>query len=282
MNHQQSLLWRTNRFVPSFGVSLPSQATHLILPAFTLSSVNASIPCEPVTAYSAFFHLPSEIRLAIYYAVLVDNNDTTAILRACRQMNIEAHEMLYHRTPTFHSQARFFAWISRSRARNLNRVRTITLRLTDVDLDSLLDELSGKRRTRTTIWSLYRNDLYRLEQSLSALPNLSRLTVVPPKIGHSLLLKDMYHSFLAEIPRRCPRLKELEICGSDSLIESVPALKDIRQVIFTDSDTSVTVKSERGRKEPRKAGSAAGEAIVKRSRPPDARLWGQSARKRTL
>lgn len=282
MNSQQSSLLGTNRLVPSSGASLTSRSIPHILGVLEQSSIHANVSSRPATRSLAFFQLPSEIRLAIYHAVLVDNNDTIAILQACRQMSTEAREMLYHRTPTFDCQSKFFTWISKSSVRNLNRVRTITVRLTDVDLESLLDESSSKRRTRTTIWSLYRNDSHKLEQSLSALPNLSRLTIIPPELGHSLLLKDMYHSFLAEIPRRCLRLKELEISDSDSILEIVPALKEIRQVLFTDPDTSAMMKSRCNRKEPRRAAGMAGETMAKRSRPPDAMISRQSARKRTL
>lgn len=247
-----------------FGDSMQARSIH------SLSTALKHLNVTPASQSCSIFRLPTEIRLAIYHAILIDNNDTTAILRSCRQMNMEAREVLYRRTLTFDSQAKFFAWISRSSARNLNRVRTMTLSLIDVDLDSLLEDSSCGRRTRATIWSLYHNDLNRLEQSLSALPNLSRLVVIPPQIGQSQLLKNMYRSFLAEIPKRCLRLKELEVCDFDSLLETIPELKEVRQVTFTDPSRKATIKVEPDRQELRgSSGMVSTKAKRKRSRPRD-------------
>ena len=157
---------------------------------------------------------------------------------------MEAHEVLYQRSLSFQSQAKLYAWIQRSRKTNLRHVLSITLRLTDVDLESLLEGPSSKRETRTSIWTLYKDDLQKLRRSLSSLPNLSRLNIIPPKIGHSLLLKDMYHFFLAEIPRRCPKLKGLTIDDSNELLKAVPALEEVHHVTFTTPISTAKTKAK--------------------------------------
>lgn len=258
----------TNKPAQSLGASTPE----LLVSSLSTSFKNLRVD-KPASAASgepvlSFLHLPPEIRLAIYEVVLVDNIDSTAILQICRQINMEAHEVLYQRPSSFNTQAKLFAWIERSRIANLNRVRKITLRLTDVDLTSLLETPSSKRQTRTTVWSLYKDDLQKLEQSLSTLPNLSSLTIIPPKICHSHLLKNMYHTFLSEIPRRCPRLKRLEIYDSDNLLDTVPALKDVRHVTFTASSSKASVESKEDRGDSRMGSDADPELSKKESSRP--------------
>lgn len=265
-------------------LSLPAPLSILLIQSISTSvrKVELHVYADIDEPSSPLFRLPPEIRLSIYHAILVENNDSTAILQTCSQIDMEAREVLYQRAPNFDSQAKLFTWIAKSTARNLNRVRTITLRLTDVDLNSLLEDSGPKRRTRSTLWSLYVRDRERLEQSLSALSNLSKLTIVPPQIGHSQLLKNLYHSFLAEIPRRCPRLKQMEIYDDERLLETVPELKKVRRVIFTDSSTNAVVKKESDFEKPHKLDTTDSREFPAK-RPPSIqrRFRGQSAPPRT-
>ncbi len=217
---------------------------------------------------SPFNHLQllAELRLLIYEAVLTGKDSTAALLATCQQINMEAQEVLYRRPTSFSSQAKLFAWVERSRATNLNRVRTVTLHLTDVDLDALLDQSASKRSTRTGVWSLYKQNLEMLNRSLSALPKLSSLTIIPPTIGRSHLLRNMYHSFLAEIPKRCPKLKRIEIHDSDELLHSVPQLNDIKDVIFTESSGNSSTATAGGRRESASVSKKPSNVMAKKRR----------------
>ena len=194
----------------------------------------------------AFLNLPAEVRLAIYQAALIDKQVNTSLLHLCRQVGMEAQEILYKRHASFDAQAKLFAWIRRSRTANLSRVRSITIRLTDVDLSALLEPPTARRQTRTSIWTLYKDDLEKLEQSLSSLPNLARLTVTPPRIGRSSLLRGLYHEFLSSVPKRCPRLRHLDLHDTEEVLECVPEIKTagfVTRFVKTSTTASIPRKS---------------------------------------
>ncbi|KAK5129447.1 hypothetical protein LTR08_003240 [Meristemomyces frigidus] len=172
----------------------------------------------------------AELRIAIYEATLLHPHPNLALLRACRQIAMEAQPTLYQRPFTFASQATLFAFLARSRSVNLKRVRTLTLRLTDIDLSALL--LDGTRQTRTSVWRLYQEQLERLDQALASLPSVAELTVTPPRASRSQLLRGLYLSFLALIPRRYPHLKRLVVDDEEELLESVPGLRGLEDVCF--------------------------------------------------
>ena len=193
---------------------------------------------------SIFFQLPPEMRLAIYEAALLDSDDSDSsetsndsnsvnLLKTCRQVNMEAQPVISQRPKSFTSQAKLFTWIDRSQRFNLERVRTLTLQLSDIDLAPLLEQQTTARRKNMTAWSLYQAELERLEEALRGLPNLSCLTIIPPKESQSLLVKTFYRSFLARIPKRCPKLKKLELHDSKELLTETPELNEIREVTFT-------------------------------------------------
>lgn len=189
-------------------------------------------PSSPRASFThcPLLHLPLEMRLDIYELALLDTKATVSsftLLQTCHRINMEARPTLYKRPTSFPSQAKLFAWIDSSRKQDLKRVRTLTLRLTDIDLSPLLEEPSPKRQTRGSVWTIYQSELDRFDDALKALPNLSSLTITPPKPNRSQLFKGLYHSLLALIPQRCPKLKRFELQDGDEILEAVPALKDL-------------------------------------------------------
>ena len=198
------------------------------------------------------YNLPTEMRLDIYELALLDAQPTASgvsLLQTCRHINMEARPTLYKRPTSFSSQAKLFEWIDRSRNQDLKRVRTLTLRLTDIDLSLLLDQSSPTRTTRASVWILYQSELERFDDALKALPSLSNLTIVPPKSGRSQLLKGLYHSLLGLIPKRCPKLGRLELQDSDEILEAVPSLKDVRGVTCTGGSSSSSQPTEKAAKQ---------------------------------
>jgi len=176
-------------------------------------------------------NLPAELRIQIYEAVLLDTQPPLAILGTCRQIAMEAQPTLYQRHLTFPSQASLFNWIERSRSINLSRVKILTLRLSDVDLSALLDEQNGRPATQPDVWTMYQDELEKLDRALESLPNIAELSVTPPKAGHSRLLRGMYLSFLGLIPHRYPRLKRLTVEDTEAILAKVPDLKDLGSVV---------------------------------------------------
>ncbi|TKA82058.1 hypothetical protein B0A55_01501 [Friedmanniomyces simplex] len=141
---------------------------------------------------------------------------------------MEAQSTLYQRPLTFASQAKLFAWIDRSRSWNLKRVKTLTLRLTDVDLSPLLDP--EQRHTRTSVWGLYQQELERLDHAMEVLPGIELLTISPPGPSHSHLLRGVYLSFLGLIQVRCQKLQLLVLEDDEAVADRVPTLRSIGSI----------------------------------------------------
>jgi hypothetical protein len=158
---------------------------------------------------------------------------------------MEAQPLLYHRPIKLSSQTKLFDWVNRSRAQNLKHVRNLSLQLTDVDMT--LRASSGRSQTQhqhpqqhyrqaPSAWSLYEDELCNFDTALRALPSLTELTIVPPRAMHSQLLRGMYLSLLALIPRIHPCLKLLVVHDDEaSVLRSVKALQSLPRVVFKDS-----------------------------------------------
>lgn len=212
----------------------------------TVDQQGTSLSPKPRTD-CLLYQLPTEMRLDIYELALLDAQPTVSglpFLQTCRHISMEARPTLYKRPTSFSSQAKLFEWIDRSRRQDLRRVRTLKLRLTDIDLSSLLDQSTPTRTTRASVWTLYQSELGRFDDALKALPNLSSLTIVPPESGRSQLLKGLYHSFLGLVTKRCPKLGRLELQDSDDILDAVPALKDVYGVICTGGSSSSSQPTE--------------------------------------
>ncbi|KAK3115461.1 hypothetical protein LTR53_005163 [Teratosphaeriaceae sp. CCFEE 6253] len=240
-------------------LSFNSQAHRDCLPSTTAAATTNSMAPTLLT-------LPAELRVVICEAVLLSSSSSLDIMRVCHQINTEALPTLYQRRLTFDSQADLFAWLNRSRSTNLQRVRSLTLKLTDVDLAPVLDP--EPRYSSISVWTLYQRELERLDEALSALPNITSLTVAPPTARHSQLLRGLYLSFLALIPQRLPKLVRLEIEDSPAVLETVPALKQLRTVVCTilmrqpSEDTAAARESPHG-PEPRAGGLDEGSDMTK-------------------
>ncbi|KAK3072207.1 hypothetical protein LTR53_007238 [Teratosphaeriaceae sp. CCFEE 6253] len=193
------------------------------------TSVTATSETRPMAP--TLLTLPAELRVEIYEAVLLSNPSSLDIMRVCHQINTEALPTLYQRRLTFNSQADLFTWLNRSRSTNLQRVRSLTLKLTDVDLAPVLDP--AQRYSSAGVWTLYQRELERLADALAALPKVTTLTVTPPTARHSQLLRGLYLSFLALIPRRLLKLARLEIEDSLAVLGTVPMLRQLKTVVCT-------------------------------------------------
>ncbi|KAK5125834.1 hypothetical protein LTR85_012110 [Meristemomyces frigidus] len=198
----------------------------------TLPVVAEEPPSQPAVSQeqSGFLGLPAELRVAIYEGALLTTLPTLALLQTSRQIAMEAKPTLYQRPLTFESQTQLYDWIERSRSSNLKRVRSLTLRLGDIDLSPLFD---SRPQTRTSAWSLYQGEVEKLHRAFSELPNVSDLTITPPEAGHSQLLRSMYLSSMALVPRLYPELKHLTVDDTEAVLEKVPCLTQLSSVSFT-------------------------------------------------
>jgi hypothetical protein len=183
---------------------------------------------------------------------------------------MEAQPLLYHRPIKLSSQAKLFDWVNRSRASNLKHVRNLSLQLTDVDMTL---RIPSSERSRTqhqhspspqrqhyhqapSAWSLYEDELCNFDAALRALPSLTEITIVPPRAMHSQLLRGMYLSVLALIPRLHPCLKLLVVHDDEeSVLRSVKALRNLPRVVFKNSPVVAAGRGRSGDVKVKKASS---------------------------
>ncbi|KAK5108957.1 hypothetical protein LTR62_007672 [Meristemomyces frigidus] len=146
--------------------------------------------------------------------------------------------LLCRRPLVLRSQAQLFDLLDHSEPKNLAQVRTVTLQLTDVDLTALMG-----RHARITAWTLYQRELERLDEALRSLAGLRDLTIIPPVDNHSQLLRALYISIVALVPKLLSQLQRLVIEDSDDLLEKVPTLSSLHDVRFT---MTTTIAADRG------------------------------------
>jgi hypothetical protein len=236
--------WISNRRTPY----LETRPRHLT------SSYQPPTTTTPPTVASPLLQLPRELRESIYLFALLNTPSPTSLVTTCQKLNMEAQPLLYHRPIKLSSQAKLFDWVNRSRASNLKHVRNLSLQLTDVDMTL---RIPSSERSRTqhqhspspqrqhyhqapSAWSLYEDELCNFDAALRALPSLTEITIVPPRAMHSQLLRGMYLSVLALIPRLHPCLKLLVVHDDEeSVLRSVKALRNLPRVVFKDSTPPV-------------------------------------------
>ena len=82
--------------------------------------------------------VPSGSRLITSSSVASDAQNSTAPFPSAPQHSMETPLTPSHRPVNFVSQQKLFTWIEQSQQQDLARVRTLSLRLTDIDLSPLL------------------------------------------------------------------------------------------------------------------------------------------------
>ena len=231
------------------------------------------------TVASPLLQLPRELRESICLFALLNTPTPTSLITTCQKLNMEAQPLLYHRPIKLSSQTKLFDWVNRSRPQNLKHVRNLSLQLTDVDMTL---RASSGRSSQTpnqhqhqhqqhhhyqapSAWSLYEEELCNFDVALRSLPSLTEITIVPPRAMHSQLLRGMYLSLLALIPRVHPCLKLLVVHDDEaSVLKAVKVLRNLPRVVFKDSPTVVAVGSRCGGG----TGDVGGMKVKKTSSPP--------------
>ena len=186
---------------------------------------------------SPLLSLPPEIRDHLLSEVLSGEHANLALLTTCKQLSMDVQPLLYDRPIVIGSQDKLFHWIDRSQASNLRRLRTLTIQLLDVDLSILLAPGTNSQKPALTAWTLYQEEITRLEAAFRKMPRLKHLTVLPPETVHSKLFKSMYLSFLALVPLQLPGLTNLTVHDDPSIGDAIPGLKDLANVVFTEPAT---------------------------------------------
>lgn len=204
---------------------------------------------------SPLLQLPRELREDICLFALLNSYTPLSLIVTCHQLNMEAQPLLYQRPVRLSSQSKLFDWVSRSRGSNLKQVRHLALQLTDIDLSPTLVFDRTEAQNTPSAFSLYENELSRFDAALRSLPSLTEITVVPPRAMYSQLLRGMYLSLLALIPRLHPGLKLLIIHDDPTTLDVVTSLRRLPKVVFKDAQ----------------AGKSVGDSKVKKSASPQSR-----------
>ncbi|SMQ48478.1 unnamed protein product [Zymoseptoria tritici ST99CH_3D7] len=145
---------------------------------------------------------------------------------------------------SFSSQAKLYTWLLRASDSEIKRLKVLTLRLTDIDLTPLFEDTSSRPSAgepRRNAWSLYQQDLAKLDRAMQALTGLTDLTIMPPE-QRTALVRGMYLTALGIVAGRCKGLRCLTVRDEEGVREHVPGLKGLAKVVLEGKE--VVVKKE--------------------------------------
>ncbi|OAG07985.1 uncharacterized protein CC84DRAFT_1214537 [Paraphaeosphaeria sporulosa] len=177
------------------------------------------------------FALPLELRELIYKYILLDPSQGPEILQACHDINTEARKFLYQRPIVFRSQAALNDWLEGRPRDVLQDVHELSLELQDVDLTPLLvsdrsADSHGRTRSLRT-WELYEEELDRLDQAFTKLPNITTLSIRATSGRQTHLYEDFMAKALHMIASHWPLLRDLALEGNMHA-QSLGVINDLR------------------------------------------------------
>lgn len=170
-------------------------------------------PCQ-----TPLFTLPLELREQIYRAVLTSPSHGPELLRTCREIRFEAHQLLFERPLSFRSQVALFEWLSAVPQKHVDRVTELSLNIQDVDLRSLL---AGSALVsypgdppRLLTWDVYEAELDRLLHALKKLSNVRKITIRAISGRQAFLYREFLQKFLRVLGFLFPDLLDLSLEGN--------------------------------------------------------------------
>lgn len=99
----------------------------------------------------------------------------------------------------FRSQESLFLWLAKSASIELEHVKDISLRITDIDMMALF-EPTPSTSPELRIWDMYEKELEKICGACGRLPNLCSLIILEPTDLHSYLFRDLYTRVLQRLP----------------------------------------------------------------------------------
>jgi hypothetical protein len=190
--------------------------------------------------------LPPEFCSYIYTFLPFRSNRTSPLLQTCHHTDAA---IVLGLPMSFSSQAKLYAWLSTASDSDIKRLRDLTLRLTDIDLTPLFENhhpsspSSSRRESRQSAWSLYQQDLEKLDRAMKSLTGLAELTIIPPEQG-TALVRGMYLTALGIVANRCKGLRCLTVRDREDVREKVPGLGKLGKVVFEGPEVKKPVKRE--------------------------------------
>ncbi|KAF1347871.1 hypothetical protein BDV97DRAFT_400076 [Delphinella strobiligena] len=121
-----------------------------------------------------------------------------------RHVKCEMHQeevACHHDQPAhFRSQQSFFLWLAESPSIELEHVKDISLRITDIDMTALIKPTPSPSSPEPRIWDMYEKELEKICDGFGRLPNLTHVTILEPTALHSHLFRDLYTRVLQRLP----------------------------------------------------------------------------------
>ncbi|KAF2852239.1 hypothetical protein T440DRAFT_38207 [Plenodomus tracheiphilus IPT5] len=162
--------------------------------------------------------LPTELREKIYKEVLTTPAGSFDLLLVCREINTQAHKMLYQRSLVFKSQLCLYSWLASTSPEDCCRVNEITVFIQDVDLRPLLktDQTSNTTVPPSHLLTLelYRIELAKLREAFERLPKVATLTLRVLPTRQTFLYREFLAKVLILLGSAYPTLVELKVEGN--------------------------------------------------------------------
>jgi hypothetical protein len=140
-----------------------------------------------------------------------------ALLRTCREIHGEAYKYLFRRPIILHSQQYFYTWIDDVAQPHLSDVTQILLNIEDVDLHPLLQPDVSTTSThipvRLLTWDIYEEDLERLRQAFTKLPDVKAITIRALPDRQSFFYRQYLTKVLEMLGSVYPSLRRLTLEG---------------------------------------------------------------------
>ena len=164
------------------------------------------------------FTLPIELRQLIYREVLASPSHGPELLITCRNIYMEAHEILFERPLRFRSQSALFDWLDKVPHKPLSQPKELSITIQEADLRSLLAVPAlthhPSNPPRLLTWELYEIELRKLYSALGHLPRIEKITIRTIVGRQSFLYREFLRKFLILATLRYPYLLVIHLEGN--------------------------------------------------------------------
>jgi hypothetical protein len=153
------------------------------------------------------FTLPIELRQLIYREVLASPLHGPELLATCRDIYMEAHEILFERPLGFRSQSVLFDWLDKVPHKPLSQPKELSITIQEADLRSLLV-------VPALIHHPSDPPLQKLYSALGHLPRIETITIRTIVGRQSFLYREFFRKFLVLATLRYPHLLAITLEGN--------------------------------------------------------------------
>jgi hypothetical protein len=194
----------------------------------------------PTAQQSPLLSLPFPLRQQIWRAVLWEGPNNVHLLCTCQQMYLETAPILLEQPLIFRSQTELFVWLEQVQDRNLNRVKSLTLYLQDLDMLSLEDDLSWPH---TSLIELYKLEADKILSMLKPLSRVKELSIYHSESVQSYLYETFFTMVLKTIGSKFPALRTFSYHSDGHPVDFLKSLTNLRELRFTGYSKSTPMET---------------------------------------